>query len=136
MSDVPQTAADSWREAAEWVEHSLAEGNQALRFLPPVMELVSSYERAGEFWAHPLDWGLVMSLSPELEGNPHLLIWSDDDWPCYEIELRNGSDHPLVGWFCDGEAELQSALIEAMSRLQGFGAGSPAEHPPRQPPCE
>ncbi len=126
MSEIPQTAADSWREAAEWVEQSLAEGDQALRFLPPVIGFVSAHEHAGTLWAHPLDWGLAVSLSPDLEGGPYLVIWSDDDWPYYDIELRDRSDRPLVGWFCDGEEELESAFTEAVGRLQEPRTGSPA----------
>jgi hypothetical protein len=129
MSEVPQTAAGSWREVAEWLERSLAEGDQSLRFLPPVLRFVSAHECAGKFWAHPLKGGLAMSLSPELEGAPYLVVWSDDDWPCYDIELRDRSDRPLVGWSCDGEEELESALTEAIGRLQALGPASPAAPP-------
>jgi hypothetical protein len=126
MSEVPQSSAASWREAAEWAEHSLAEGGQALRFLPPVIGWVSAREDAGQFWAHPLTWGLAISVAPELEANPHLVIWSDEDWPYYDIELRDRWDRRLLGWFCDGEGELEAALAEALGRLQGLGTGSRA----------
>jgi hypothetical protein len=118
MNEVPQASVNSWREAADRVEQSLAEGDQTLRFLPPVIEFISTHEYAGQLWAHPLDWGLAISLSTELEEGPYLLIDSDEDWPYYDIELRDRQDRPLDRWFCNGEKELGPALAEALGRLQ------------------
>jgi hypothetical protein len=120
MSERPATAADSWREAAECVEQSLAEGDPSLRFLPAVIGFVFTPEYAGKFWAHSQAWGLAISLSPELEGNPCLVVSSAGDWPHYDIELWDRSDQPVVGWFCDGAQELESSLVEALERLQEF----------------
>src|SRR5436853_4245760 len=106
MSKVKRKPADSWREAAEWIETSLGEGDLTLRFFPRVIEWVTARGYADSLWAHTLDGGLAISLSPAPEHEPFLTVWSDDDWPYYEVELWDQAGRRVLGWFCDGEEEL------------------------------
>jgi hypothetical protein len=122
MNDEPPAPENSWRAAAEWVERSLAEGDPSLRFLPEMIDFVRAWKYDREFWAHPQDWGLVVSLSPALEDEPYLAIWASDDWPDYGIELRGPADQSIVYWLCEGPEELASVLPEAVLRLRQQGA--------------
>jgi hypothetical protein len=80
------------------------------------------------FWAHPLDGGLAVSLSPGEDEGPYLVITPDDDWPSYDIDLHDHEGRPVVAWYCDGEEELAASMTEALERLAGLSA----EHVGRQ----
>lgn len=126
MNEASQAPAESWQDAARWVERSLAEGDPSLRFLIPVITWVSEGEYAHSSWAHPLDWGLAVTLSSTLEGEPCLIVRADDEWPVFDIELRDAADQHVVAWSCDGEDELTATLAEAFGRLRELVRASQA----------
>jgi hypothetical protein len=122
-------AATSWTGAVAYYDDLLAEGDRAAAILQRLAERAATSDLAG--LAEVAPWSDCMAVTPAgrpyAEGEPFVLVWSDDDWPYFGVQLESGGGgSSLASWFGEGEGPAIEVIRDLVAWLHDPSAPPPA----------